>query len=356
MPTSFQTANPGDPILDTHFEQFIEPIQDLESGKPWFGSDIGATNAFEVNLDPAPSAYTEGMLVHFVAANDATGAATLELNGLGPKSLVKEGSAALVSGDIVENQMVSAIYDGANFHVISQVMNPTVSAAAPTENVLVYSEVCKESTSTTATNLSLPSYTFSSAKAYLMVLKVSGISTSTNVRVTLSDGVTSYAYPGASTFVKARTALEGKFYKKLPTLNGSHTVVVNVAAVGHVEVKFYEIYDNLVYADFSAVNTSTTAATASLAGFTATSGHKYLLKVVAPGYSTVSSGFAAYLTSGGVDVGLPQSGPTTDMAAGGADVAIAEASRILTGLSGAYTVTARGKSHSGLSVLIYDIT
>jgi hypothetical protein len=131
MPTSFQTFNPGDLIEDTHVEQFIEPIQNLESGKPWYGDDTGSANAFAVDLDPAPSAYTEGLMVHFLATNNVTGATTLNVNSLGTKALLKEGGDALASGDIVADQMVSAIYDGADFRVLSAVMNPTISPTAP---------------------------------------------------------------------------------------------------------------------------------------------------------------------------------------------------------------------------------
>lgn len=352
MPTSFQSFNPGDLIEDSHVEQFIEPIQNLESGKPWFGEDIGATNAFEVDLDPAPAAYTEGMLVHFMAANDVTGASTLELNGLGPIALVKEGNASLISGDIVEDQMVSAVYDGTSFHVISQVMNPTVTAAAPTENTLVYAEVTKDNTSS-ATNLTLPSFTFSSSKSYLMEVSING-SSSNAVRVTLDDGTTSYAYPSALTTMRVRDYYQGRYYQKLPTLNGLHTVNVNAAYVYGVSVKIWEINDNLVYAVLTPPNLSSVA-TASLAGFTATSGHVYELRVICNGYSG-APGFAAYLTNGGGSVGLPASGPTSDLTFGGYYSDSTQASAVLTGLSGSYTVTARGQSHTGINVLIYDIT
>jgi hypothetical protein len=355
MPTSFQTFNPGDLIEDTHVEQFIEPIQNLESGKPWYGDDTGSANAFEVDLDPAPSAYTEGLMVHFLATNNVTGATTLNVNSLGTKALLKEGGDALASGDIVADQMVSAIYDGADFRVLSAVMNPTISPTAPTVNLLVYSDISKENTGAAA-NMSLPSFTFNPAKSYLMEVRTNAISTSLTARVTLSDGTTSYGFPSSSTSVRARTGHEAVYYKILPNLTGLHTVVVNAGYTGYVSVKIYEIYDQLVYADFTASQISATPSTISLANFTAASGHTYLMVVTGNGYSTAVSGIACYLTQGGTNLGIPQSSPTTELVQGGTGMPFVEATRIMTGLSGAYTVTVRCKSVGGVSVRIYDIT
>ena len=143
MPTAFQSVNPGDIIEAAHPNQFINPIQNLESGKPWFGEDSGTTNAFEVDLDPAPSAYVEGMLVHFKATSGVTGPATLNVNTLGAKALLKEDGVSLASGDILAGQMLSAVYDGAEFCLLSPVMTSTPTPSL-TENVLVYSAVTPE--------------------------------------------------------------------------------------------------------------------------------------------------------------------------------------------------------------------
>jgi hypothetical protein len=354
MPTSFQTFNPGDLIQDTHVEQFIEPIQNLETGKPWYGQDSGSSSAFQVALDPAPSAYTEGMMVHFKAAHDVSGATTIDVNGLGSKALLKEGGDALTAGDIAEDQMISAIYDGADFRLISAVLNPSISPTLPTENLLVYSEVAQERTST-AVDLSLPSFVFDGSKSYLLETRVDGNSNSTAVRITFNDGTNSYAYPSTATTVKAKSGYESAFYKLLPNLSGSHTIVVNAAYTGFVEVKLYEVYDSLVYADFTASQTATTPSTSSLSSFTAASGHTYLVSMTINGYTT-APGASVYLTSGATDVGIPQSGPTSDLVTVGTSQGSTEVSRIITGLSGAYTVTVRGRAHSGVSVRIFDIT
>lgn len=331
MPTSFQSFNPGDLIEDSHVEQFIQPIQNLETGKTWYAPDTGAVNAFVVTLDPVPAAYTAGMIVHFKANNDVTGPATINVNGLGAKPVLKEGGSNLATGDIVEDQMVAAVYDGTEFHVVSAVMNPTIISST-SENTLVYAEVTKEQS--TGANLSLPSFVFDNTKSYLLELQLLGTSTTSVARVTLSDGVTSYAYPSSVDTVKSRAGYDSLSFRKiLPTLSGSHTVVVNATAVSYVSVKIYEINDNLVYADFSPAVTGSTVTTQTLASsFTAVSGHKYLMMLDVTAYTTAS--VAAYLTDGVSNHGIPQSGPLTDLVTSGVSLGSLRVERVLSGLSG----------------------
>jgi hypothetical protein len=356
MPTSFQTFNPGDFIEDTHVEQFIIPIQNLENGQPWYGEDTGAANAFEVDLDPAPTAYVAGMLVHFRAANTNSGAATLDINGLGTKELTKEDGASLIAGDVLADQMVSAIYNGVEFQMISPAMNPSVTAAAPTENLLVYSEVTPEQLTSTPTDLALPSFNFDSGKSYLLELDVATTNAAAAVMVTLDDGTTSYDYPSSST-VGSRSGYEaGTYHRLLPNLSGVHTITVNASYLGFAAVRLYEVNDNLVYADFTPAQTSGTVTASSLANFTAVSGHDYLLVVRTTSYSSTAPGVGCYIDDGTITEGLPQSDPTTDIVTGPSATGGFEVSTIISGLSGSSTVTVRGKVHSGVSVRIYDIT
>ena len=88
-----------------------------------FGADTGSANAYAVSLTPAPSAYAAGMVVVFQAANGNTSASTLNVNGLGTKAIKRNATAALVSGDIVANQLVVAIYDGTNFQLVASAPN-----------------------------------------------------------------------------------------------------------------------------------------------------------------------------------------------------------------------------------------
>src|SRR5689334_4337140 len=59
------------------------------------------TDTYTATLAPAPSALTTGMTIHLTVTNANTSTTpTLNINSLGAKTIVKNGSAALVAGDI----------------------------------------------------------------------------------------------------------------------------------------------------------------------------------------------------------------------------------------------------------------
>lgn len=355
MSTVFQTVNPGDIIEASHVDQFIDPIQSLESGKPWFAEDTGSTNAFEVNLDPTPSGYDQGMLVHFKAATTISGPTTLNVNGLGAKSVLKENGVSLASGDILAGQMVAAVYDGTEFHVLSSVLTSTPTPSQ-TENVLVYSAVTPDQTTSTLTTLNLPNFHFDPGKMYLLE---GGISTTNNgsvTRIELSDGLNTYSYPGPSTSL-TRGISYGvlKFFKMLPTLSGVHSIAVKTTYLGAAEIKLLEVHDNLVYADLAPMNSSATLITTNLANFTAVSGHRYLLTVTSGPYGSQAPSLSVYLDNG-TPVGIPNSAPTSSSITGPPYQGTWECSTVLDGISGTYQVATRGKYVGAISVRIFDIT
>ncbi|MCC6599995.1 MAG: hypothetical protein IT223_04890 [Crocinitomicaceae bacterium] len=84
------------------------------------GSASGAADAYTATLVPTPASLTPGILVMFVATANNTGAATINVNGLGAIALKKDVSADLEADDIKAGQIISAIYDGTNFQVLSR--------------------------------------------------------------------------------------------------------------------------------------------------------------------------------------------------------------------------------------------
>ena len=77
----------------------------------------GSVNAFVATYNPAITAYTLGKVLSFIANNAVTGAATINVNGLGAKPLKMNG-VDLIADDIPINSYVKIIYDGTNFAVI----------------------------------------------------------------------------------------------------------------------------------------------------------------------------------------------------------------------------------------------
>ena len=83
-----------------------------------YAADAGSTDTYVITLSPVPSAYSTGMVVFFKAATANTGAATLNVNSLGAKTIVKNGATTLADNDINATQVVCVIYDGTNFQLI----------------------------------------------------------------------------------------------------------------------------------------------------------------------------------------------------------------------------------------------
>lgn len=95
-----------------------------------YASDTGTANAYVVTLSPVPGAYTAGMLVQFKASNANTTTSTVNVNGLGVKTIKKLGGATdLASGDIASGMIVELEYDGTNFLMLNPVANQPASSA-----------------------------------------------------------------------------------------------------------------------------------------------------------------------------------------------------------------------------------
>jgi hypothetical protein len=87
----------------------------------------GGTNTVTLTLAPASTAYAAGQAYNFKAGGTNTGAATLNVNSLGAKAIQKN-LAAVVAGDITQNDIVEVVYDGTQFQMISPARTPVLTA------------------------------------------------------------------------------------------------------------------------------------------------------------------------------------------------------------------------------------
>jgi hypothetical protein len=119
--------NTGDPGR-TAFQKINNNFSELyaASGGGVYLTGVAGTNTITGSLT-GYSAYFAGSTVAFVASGANTGATTLNINGLGAKSITKQGSTALAQGDIKAGQIVMATYDGTQFQLIPSKINPVVS-------------------------------------------------------------------------------------------------------------------------------------------------------------------------------------------------------------------------------------
>ena len=76
-------------------------------------------NTFAVTLSPALTSYSAGMIVSFKVPAANTGPVTLNCNSLGAKPVYKNVIEELAAGDILLDQIITVIYDGTNFQIVS---------------------------------------------------------------------------------------------------------------------------------------------------------------------------------------------------------------------------------------------
>ena len=128
---------------------------DVQNGTLIYAADAGSNDTYAITLTPAPSAYTTGMMLHFLANTVNTGAATLNVNSLGAKTIKKAGTQDLSDGDIKAGQIVAVIYDGTNFQLLSGVHSFSRLISQFTTNV----PVASTTTETTILTAAIPAGT-----------------------------------------------------------------------------------------------------------------------------------------------------------------------------------------------------
>lgn len=92
----------------------------VQKGTWLYAADGGASDAYAITLAPVPAAYAAGMMLFFKPNTANTGAATLNVNGLGAKTIKKAGSLDLETGDLLTGIIYQVIYDGTNFQLLGQ--------------------------------------------------------------------------------------------------------------------------------------------------------------------------------------------------------------------------------------------
>ncbi|HZO86265.1 MAG TPA: hypothetical protein VFC26_13680, partial [Verrucomicrobiae bacterium] len=75
------------------------------------------TDTYAITPAPVVSAYATYQSWRVLFTNGNTGAATLNVNGLGAKAITKRGTVALVAGDIPAASVCDVVYDGTQFQL-----------------------------------------------------------------------------------------------------------------------------------------------------------------------------------------------------------------------------------------------
>lgn len=95
-----------------------------------YAVDSVGSDSYAITITPAITAYAAGQRFSFKAGTANTGACTLNVSGLGAKTIKKNVSDDLATGDILANQIVEVMYDGTNMQLVSvkplNISNPTI--------------------------------------------------------------------------------------------------------------------------------------------------------------------------------------------------------------------------------------
>jgi hypothetical protein len=116
---------------------------------------VSGTDTITATAPVGMTAYATGQRFTFVAAGTNTGATTLNINSIGAKNITKNGTTALVAGDIASGQAIEVVYDGTQFQLSSRIATPyTPSAFTAYTNALQTFTASQRGTVTTDNDLS----------------------------------------------------------------------------------------------------------------------------------------------------------------------------------------------------------
>jgi hypothetical protein len=99
-----------------------------QNGSTIYAADSVGSDSYAITLTPAVTAYAAGQVFNFRAGTANTGACTLAVNGLSAITIKKALNVDLATGDILANQIVTVVYDGTNFQMLSPVSNGLTAA------------------------------------------------------------------------------------------------------------------------------------------------------------------------------------------------------------------------------------
>ena len=115
--------------------------EQLKRGTTGYAVDTGLVNAYVIALPYVPSGYVDGLRIAFRPLATNTLASTVNVNGLGVKSVRRSDGTALSAGDITVGTPVEARYSTATgfFHMIA---NSSADAAASAASAAASASTC----------------------------------------------------------------------------------------------------------------------------------------------------------------------------------------------------------------------
>jgi hypothetical protein len=102
----------------------------------------GSSNAYVLSSGLSLTAYATGLTLRIIPNFSNTGACTINVDGLGTKSITKLGATALAAGDLTSGRIYTISYDGTQFQVVEinslDATLSTIAALTPTADESIY--------------------------------------------------------------------------------------------------------------------------------------------------------------------------------------------------------------------------
>ena len=99
--------NEIDGAIDTHRSDYVLQVP--------YGVATGSANTYTVTLDPIPVSYVDGMAIAVKINVNNTGTSTINVNGLGAKTIKKPNGNDVSAGNLKASSIYSMRYNGTNF-------------------------------------------------------------------------------------------------------------------------------------------------------------------------------------------------------------------------------------------------
>lgn len=140
----------------------------ITTGKTTYaGSTAGSGNAFTVTMPNTRGSNVDGDEVVFKANRSNTGAATLNVDGIGAVPIRKADGEALIAGDITSGLIYEVRYDAANtrFQLVSPALSDAISAASSASAAAASAAAAAASASAASTSASAAASSAAAAAA-----------------------------------------------------------------------------------------------------------------------------------------------------------------------------------------------
>ncbi len=237
------------------------PLGQVQDGGSIYLTGVAGVDTITASLAPAITAYAAGQTFRFVSAGANTGAATLNINGLGAKSVTKNGATALAAGDIASGAAIQVTYDGTQFQLVGVAASVSVIPSAATGTTQAQYDNSTKLATTAYADRAASSRVFSiSASVASNAITVSASNLSLDFRsTTLTAGTVTTVQGTPANLVIAAT----DSFAAVTAAGTQRIAILAINNAGTIELAASNLVGGVSLDETGVITTATTATTAT---------------------------------------------------------------------------------------------